>query len=98
MSMYRLHFGRAITAALLGSAVLMSSAFADEGKNSAKVTLMRVPHGGIQPQCAVDAKGVLHLIYFKGEPGAGDVFYVRSDDGGAKFTEPIRVNSKPGSV
>jgi hypothetical protein len=63
-----------------------------------KVTLARVPDGGIQPQCAVDGKGVLHLIYFKGDPGAGDVFYVHSDDFGATFSKPLRVNSKPGSV
>src|SRR5262249_44499167 len=50
------------------------------------------------PQATVDAKGVLHLIYFSGEPGNGDVFYVRSEDGGANFSRPIRVNSQPGSV
>src|ERR1041384_4719859 len=27
------------------------------------VTLIQTPHEGIQPQCAVDPKGVLHLIY-----------------------------------
>jgi hypothetical protein len=62
------------------------------------VTLARVPDSGIQPQCAVDDKGVLHLIYFKGDPGAGDVLYVHSDDFGATFSKPLRVNSKPGSV
>jgi hypothetical protein len=87
---------KVIQAAILGSAVLCPSVTAEEADR--KVTLSRVPHGGIQPQCAVDAKGALHLIYFKGDAGAGDVFYVRSDDAGAKFTEPIRVNSKPGSV
>jgi hypothetical protein len=63
-----------------------------------KVTLVRVPDRGIQPQCVVDTKGVLHLIYFKGDPGAGDVFYVRSEDGGVTFSKPQRVNSKPGSA
>src|SRR5437763_4357251 len=62
-----------------------------------KVTLLRVPDRGIQPQAAVDGKGVVHLIYFKGEPGNGDVFYVRSDDG-ERFSRPLRVNSLPGSV
>jgi hypothetical protein len=63
-----------------------------------RITLLRVPNKGIQPQCVVDAKGVLHLIYFKGDPGAGDVFYIRSEDGGTKFSEALRVNSKPGSA
>ena len=40
----------------------------------AKVTLLRTPNGGIQPQAVVDAKGALHLIYFKGEAGGGDLF------------------------
>jgi hypothetical protein len=71
---------------------------ADEPDAGRKVTLLRVPDGGIQPHCAVDGKGILHLIYFKGDSGAGDVYYVRSEDYGAKFSRPLRVNSKPGSA
>jgi hypothetical protein len=81
------------TAVLTISLASMSSAHAES-----KLTLLRVPDGGIQPQCLVDAKGAWHLIYFKGDAGAGDVFYVRSDDEGKKFSKPLRVNSKPGSV
>lgn len=62
-----------------------------------KVTLLRTPDRGIQPQAVMD-KDVLHLIYFKGEPKAGDVFYVKSHDGGQAFSKPLRVNSQPGSV
>jgi hypothetical protein len=62
-----------------------------------KVRLQRVPDSGIQPQVAVDGKGVVHLIYFKGNPEAGDVFYVRSDDG-VKFSRPLRVNQRPASA
>jgi hypothetical protein len=64
----------------------------------AAVTLMRTPDKGIQPQVVVDGKGVVHLVYFRGEPEHGDIFYVRSEDGGAKFARPIRVNSEPGSA
>jgi hypothetical protein len=63
-----------------------------------RVTLLRTPYGGIQPQAAVDDAGVLHLIYFGGEPGAGDVFYVRREPGQENFSAPLRVNSQPGSV
>src|ERR1700736_1176786 len=28
------------------------------------VTTVRVPKGGIQPQIAIDGKGVLHMVYF----------------------------------
>jgi hypothetical protein len=62
------------------------------------VTLVRVPDKGIQPQAVVDAKGVVHLIYFRGAPEHGDVFYVRSEDGGANFSRPLQVNSRPGSA
>src|SRR6266704_2121701 len=59
------------------------------------VKLVATPDGGIQPQAAVDAKGVVHLIYFKGEAGAGDIFYVRREAGRESFTKPIQVNSRP---
>jgi hypothetical protein len=61
------------------------------------VTTLRVPHRGIQPQAVMD-RGVLHLIYFTGPAGHGDISYVRSTDGGKTFSEPLRVNSHPGSA
>ena len=64
----------------------------------ARVRLIRPPDGGIQPQAAVDARGVAHLIYFKGKPQAGDVFYVRREPGQEAFSAPMRVNSQDGSV
>lgn len=63
-----------------------------------RVTLERTPDGGIQPQAAVDEKGTLHLIYFKGAPGAGDIFYVRRQARADNFSNPVRVNSRPGSA
>jgi hypothetical protein len=62
-----------------------------------KVRLLRVPDGGIQPQAVVDAKGTVHLIYFKGDPAAGDVFYAHSEDG-EKFSRPLRVNRRAASA
>src|SRR5262249_54300821 len=62
-----------------------------------KVTLLRVPNRGIQPQVAVDANATVHLIYFHGDAGAGDIYYCQADDG-RKFTQPLRVNSEPGSA
>src|SRR5262249_47397208 len=68
-----------------------------EGEPAPKAVQVRVPNHGIQPQVAVDAKGGVHLLYFKGEPGGGDIFYARSEDG-VHFKHPIRVNSQPGSA
>jgi hypothetical protein len=61
------------------------------------VSLVRLPAAGIQPQASVDAGGVVHVVYFSGEPGNGDLFYATVTDAGA-FSTPIRVNSEPGSA
>src|SRR5437879_9223620 len=60
-----------------------------------QVRLLRTPGSGIQPQAAVDAKGVVHLIYFKGDPKAGDIFYVGREPGQQDFSKPIQVNGHP---
>ncbi len=62
------------------------------------VTLMPTPNGGIQPQVAVDSRGGVHLIYYKGDPGAGDLFYARMQPGEKRFSAPIQVNSQSGSA
>jgi len=63
-----------------------------------KVTLMRVPGGGIQPQVALDAAGTVHMVYYKGDPGHGDLYYVRSRNSDATFSTPLRVNTTPESA
>ena len=62
------------------------------------VEVRRVPDGGIQPQAVVDAAGQVHLIYFKGDPARGDVFYVRFNSADGSFSLPLRVNSMAGSA
>src|SRR5438094_431454 len=64
----------------------------------ADVVLVKTPDRGIQPQTVVDAKGNLHLLYFKGEPKAGNLMYVRRDAGKADFATPIQVNTQDGSA
>ncbi len=44
------------------------------------VHVIRVPNGGIQPQDAFDSKATLHMIYFRGDPSHGDIFYVHSSE------------------
>ncbi|MDQ2842643.1 MAG: glycoside hydrolase [Acidobacteriota bacterium] len=80
-----------VCALIFCSTVWALGAFAD-------IQVTRVPDGGIQPQVAVDSKGSVHLIYFKGDPAAGNLFYARSPDGGAHFSPAIRVNSVAGSA
>src|SRR5262245_46215726 len=63
-----------------------------------KVKLLRTPNGGLQPQAALDERGILHLVYFTGEPQGGDLYYVRREVGKTEFTSPLRINSEPGSA
>jgi len=62
------------------------------------VKLLRLPNNGLQPQAVMDERGVLHLIYFTGEPGGGDIYYVRRDAGRTELTTPLRVNSEPNTA
>jgi hypothetical protein len=61
------------------------------------VSYIRVPNGGIQPQ-VVEQDGIVHLLYFSGEPEHGDLSYVQSRDYGRTFSAPLKVNSNPGSA
>lgn len=63
-----------------------------------RVTLIRTPDDGIQPQAAIDERGTVHLLYFKGDAGGGNIFYVRQPPGEQKFSTPIQVNSQPASA
>lgn len=39
-----------------------------------RVSLERTPEGGIQPQVVADANGIIHLLYYKGDAKAGNLF------------------------
>jgi hypothetical protein len=90
------HLPGPILIAGLGAALLIPSAEAAE--RQPRVAVIATPEGGIQPQAVLDDTGVVHLIYFKGEPSGGDLFYARSKPGTPEFSKPIRVNSQPGSA
>jgi len=83
MTMTRREAALAVGAALTGFAA---------GTDNSRIHLHRVPDGGIQPQVALDEKGILHLVYYTGDAHHGDLFYARSKDGGASFSSALRVN------
>lgn len=83
---------------LLAGAVMIAGPRPASTGGNGRVTLLRVPNGGIQPQVAVDGKGVVHAVYFSGEAMHGDLFYVRSENAGAAFSQPLRVNGRPGDA
>ena len=86
-----------LRSALFAILVLAGGALS-AAENPARVQLHRVPDAGIQPQAVVDARGDLHLVYFKGEAKAGDLFYVRQTAGRDEFSKPLRVNSLDASA
>jgi hypothetical protein len=63
-----------------------------------RIRLVRTPQNGIQPQAVTDNRGTVHLLFFKGDPKAGNLFYARRPAGQAEFTQPLQVNDKPGSA
>jgi hypothetical protein len=62
------------------------------------VQFLRVPDSGLQPQAAIDDHGTIHLVYFKGDPAAGDLYYCTLPPGQSDFTAALRVNSEPSSA
>src|SRR5215472_6146146 len=60
-----------------------------------RVALIVTPNEGIQPHAVVDLRGVLHVLYFTGDPAAGDLYYVQRAPGSTAFSLPLRVNSEP---
>jgi hypothetical protein len=87
--------------ATVAMGVMLAALFAgapEAGRGAARVSILNTPNRGIQPQAAVNAEGTLHLIYFKGDAGAGDIFYVRREPGKEGFSKAMRVNSRPGSA
>ena len=59
---------------------------------------IRVPDGGISPQCVTDSKGLTHVVYYKGNPQSGDLYYSTIQKGSTDFGPSIRVNSQAGSA
>ena len=83
---------------LIFSIALCCLGLSYDSHGKANITLLHTPAGGIQPQALVDSRGVVHLIYYQGEPGGGDIYYVIQKAGQEEFSKPIRVNSTPGSA
>jgi hypothetical protein len=85
-------------AALTCFAGLTSFAAEKSAESPGRVRILRVPEGGLQPQVAIDDRGTLHLVYYTGDPHQGDLFYVKSSDGGTTFSGALPVNSQPASA
>ncbi len=82
----------------LASCAILSLALVPLMAHGRGVTLLRTPDHGLQPQAVLDAQGTLHLLYFKGDPNGGDLFYRRRPPGKSEFSAPLPVNSRSGSA
>lgn len=89
--------GRTVLATMLSVGALLCAVTQGQGADP-RVNVLKTPDGGIQPQAVLDSKGSLHLIYFKGAPDGGDLFYVHRDADQEAFSEPVQVNSQAGSA
>ena len=95
--MTRTKFAAALAFSIFAVTLAYSHAATPTAAALPKITAERLPDG-IQPQTAVDSKGVLHMIYFKGDPSAGDIEYVTRQPSASNFSAPLRVNSQPSSA
>ena len=60
--------------ALLTCAASLSGLSAEKPSSVAeRIRLLRVPEGGLQPQMAIDERGLLHLVYYTGDAHQGDL-------------------------
>jgi hypothetical protein len=62
-----------------------------------RVLAVRTPFGGIQPQVLLGSRGTLHLVYFSGDPLAGELFYSTSRDA-ASWSPAIPVNAPASAI
>ncbi len=88
---------RAVLAAgVLGGWLSGGEALADPGERD--VLVLQTPGGGIQPQAVTDGRGVVHVLYFRGEARGGDLFYTRWNAASEQWSSPMQVNRRAGSA
>jgi hypothetical protein len=61
---------------------------------SPEVIVLRTPDDGIQPVAEADTAGNVHLLYFRGEPAHGNLFYTVRRQGADQFEPAVRVNTQ----
>ncbi len=65
---------------------------------NASPKILEVPDNGISPQCLTDSTGTTHMIYYKGTPQTGDIYYTILKKDSSDFSPSVRVNSIEGSA
>ena len=62
------------------------------------IQTLRTPNSGLQPQIALGPHNTRHLLYYKGEPDGGDLFYSSCSKDKTEFAPGIRVNTIPNAA
>lgn len=91
LRLHRGHAGRIITSFVMGASGWLSVLCAGEvsGAATPKVNVVQAPVQCLAPDVAMDAKGVLHMVYGLEHHAC----YVHSADHGGTFSLPVRVDS-----
>ena len=92
---------RSLAAGTVAVMLLGAGCAGDSGGPTAlhdQVSLLRLPEGGRLPRALIDERGVVHVVYFEGEPQAGDLRYVTRAPGESAWSELRYVNSQRGTV
>lgn len=83
--------------AAAATAVSLAAGCAPPESFPARLVIEPVPGGGIQPQLAAGPDGIVHAVYFTGDPARGDIDYAtRSTDG--IWSPAVRVNTLAASA
>src|SRR5262245_61974172 len=80
------------------ASALVVPMFGAETRPSRRIRLERLPNNGIQPQVVSDGHGTLHVLYYSGDAGHGDIFYTRSTEGGGTFAPALQVNTAGSAI
>lgn len=67
-------------------------------QTSAAVSVEKLPEPGLQPQAITAPDGTAHVIYLTGDPKSSDIVYRTRRTGETNWSDPLRVNSQPGSA
>jgi hypothetical protein len=93
-----MRYSKLLLRSIAAVALAMTVGAMAASRASAKSEVIRTPNRGLQPQVLIDSKNGLHLLYYLGKEGEGDLFYVRREPGKTAFSKPLRVNSQPGTA
>ncbi|MDA0767297.1 MAG: hypothetical protein O3A92_10800 [Verrucomicrobia bacterium] len=62
------------------------------------IFLQPCPEGGHLPDALTTPDGTVHLVFHRSKPGSSDLFHATWNPATKAFSDPVRINSTPGSA